>query len=197
METFRKEIYIRGRNLGVRILDDPSNIYIFIFNPETEEFSDIYSYEDGLEFELNDDGIYNVVTIKNATAQLTEYGLKIGSTEYKSEDLLKAIESGVVRVSDNDPDIDETVYIWNLKECLANLELQIFKELLKNCGSINCKNSEIKAQRDFLFMAIWLIENFLDLGDIEKAKMIYRNIQSCGSICKDKSNYNKNCGCNG
>ena len=111
METFRKEIYIRGRNLGVRILDDPSNIYIFIFNPETEEFSDIYLYEDGLEFELSDDGIYNVVTIKNVTAQLTEHGLKIGSTEYKSEDLLKAIESGVVRVSDNDPDIDETVYI--------------------------------------------------------------------------------------
>lgn len=196
MENFKKKIYMRRRHLGVKILDDPSNIYIFVFNPETGEFSDICKYEDGLEFELDNDGIYNIVTIKNPIAELTDTGLRIGSTEYNSEELLKVIESGVVIVSENNPDIDETICIWSLKECLANLELQIFRDLLKSCGSIKCKNSEIKSQRDFLFIAIWLIENYLDLGDIERAKMVYNNIQSCGSICKDFSE-NKNCGCNG
>lgn len=197
MESFKKEIYMRRRHLGVKILDDPSNIYIFVFNPETKEFSNIYKYEEGLEFELDSDGIYNVVTIKNSIAELTDYGLKIGSIEYESEDLLKAVESGVVNISEFEPDVDETICIWGLKECLTNLELQIFSELLKNCGSIKCKNSEIKSQRDFLFIAVWLIENYLDLGDIERAKMVYRNIQSCSSICKNLSKYNKDCGCNG
>lgn len=197
MGNFNKEIYIRGRNLGVKILDDPSDIYIFIFNLDSDDFSDIYKYENGLEFELEEDGIYNVAIIKNSTAQLTETGLKIGSVDYDSRELYKAIRSDIVIVSEIDPDVDETIFIWNLKECLANLELQIFRELLKNCGSVSCRNSEIKSQRDFLFMAIWLIENYLDLGDIEKAKMVYQNIQSCSSICRDKSNYNKNCGCNG
>jgi len=70
MESFRKEIYMRRRHLGIKLLDDPSNMYVFIFNPETKEFSDIYQYEEqGLEFDLDNDGIYNIVTIKNSIAQ--------------------------------------------------------------------------------------------------------------------------------
>ena len=197
MESFKKELYMRRNHLCVNMIDDPSDIYVFVFNSDTNESSDICAYTDGLEFELDEDGIYTVVTIRNSEAQLVEGGIQIGSVVYTPETLMDAINSRIVVVSDREPDVEEIICIWALRECLAKLELEIFRDLLKSCGSIKCKNSEIRSQRDFLFIAVWLIENYLELGDIEKAKMVYRGIQSCGSICKNLSNNNKKCGCNG
>jgi hypothetical protein len=154
MGSFNKEIYMRGCHLGVRLLDDPSDIYVFVFNPETEEYSDIYPYEIGLEFELENDGLYQVVILKNSAAELSDEGLVIGSRTYDSEELLKAIESGRIGVSEITPDIDEMLCICSLKKCLANLELQVFQDMLKNCGSIKCKDNEIRSQRDFIFIAV-------------------------------------------
>jgi pentatricopeptide repeat protein len=69
--------------------------------------------------------------------------------------------------------------------------------MLKNCGSIKCKDNEIRSQRDFIFIAVWLIEHYLELGNIEKARAIYESIKSCGSICNDLLKNKNNCGCNG
>ena len=154
MESFKKEIYMRGSHLGIKMIDDPSNIYVFVFNSETDEFSDIYNYVDGLELELDGDGIYTIVTIRNSEAQLVEDGIKIGSVTYTPETLLEAINSDVVFISEGEPDMEDVICIWSLKKCLAELELQIFRDLLKNCGSIKCRDSEIRSQRDFLFIAV-------------------------------------------
>lgn len=197
MGSFNKEIYMRGCHLGVRLLDDPSNVYVFVFNSETKEFSDIYPYEEGLEFELENDGLYQIVIFKNSAAELSDEGMTISSRTYSTQELLESIESGWIGVSDITPDIDEMLCICSLKKCLAKLELQVFQEMLKNCGSINCKDSEIKSQRDFLFIAVWLIEHYLELGNIEKARAIYESIRSCGSICGNLLKNKNNCGCNG
>jgi hypothetical protein len=69
--------------------------------------------------------------------------------------------------------------------------------MLKNCGSIKCKNDEVKAQRDFLFIAVWLMEHYIELGNIEKAQAIYDSLKGCGNLCQNLINDNKSCGCNG
>ena len=152
MDNINKSVYVRGCYLGTKICGNTSDTYQFVFNPDTAEFSDIYSYHNGLEFEIDDDGLYRIVTLQNNNAELTDSGLKIGSRTYDSQELLNAIESNLVNVGIYD--INDTFCICKLKKCLSELEMKMFQEMLKNCGSSICKNEEIKSQRDFLFIAV-------------------------------------------
>ena len=197
MGQFNKEIHMKGCHLIVNMLSDTSGLYQFVFNPETKEFSEIYDCSEVLDYELENDGIYKVVTIQNSNATLNNGELTIGTRTFNSEDLLDAIEAPISIIGNRVYDIDDALCICALKKCLANLELKVFQELLKNCGSIKCKNDEWRAQRDFLFIAVWLIEHYLELGNIEKAQAIYESIQSCGSLCGNLLNNKNDCGCNG
>lgn len=197
MGHFNKEISMKGCHLIVNMLGDTSGLYQFVFNPETKEFSEIYKCSESLDYELENDGIYEIVTIQNKHAHLCNGELTIGTVTFNSEDLLNAIEAPISIIGKRIYDIDETLCICALKKCLSNLELNVFQEMLKNCGNIKCKNDEWRAQRDFLFIAVWLIEHYLELGNIEKAQAIYESIQSCGSLCSNLLNDKNNCGCNG
>lgn len=198
MGNFNKEICMRGCHLIVKMLDDTSNMYQFVFNPETKDFSEIYACSKVADYELEDDGIYEVVTIQINNATLENGKLTVGTVVINdAEELLNAIEAPISKIGNRIHDIDETLCICALKKCLANLELKVFQEMLKNCGNLKCKHDEWKAQRDFLFIAVWLIEHYLELGNIEKARSIYESIQSCGSICGNLLNDKNNCGCNG
>ena len=199
MGTINKEIYMRGCHLVVKITDDSSNIYQFVFNPETKDFSDIYSCSDTVEYELEDDGVYEIVTIKCPSATFDDNGLKIHEHTFTdSEELLTAIESPIwILGTDTEYTIDETLSICKLKKCLVNLQLKAFQEAVKNCGSAKCKNDELKSQRDFVFIAVWLIEHYIEIGNIERALSIYERIKTCGSLCDDLLKSKNNCGCNG
>ena len=196
MENFRKEIYMRGCHLFTKLTDDLSNIYQFVFS-KTGEFSEIYDCSQGMEYELDNDGTYYVVTIQNDNAELIDGKLIIGSREWTAEQLQENIQATYQPIQIGLYDIDELLSICKLKKCLADLELRMFQELLKNCGSNKCKNDELKGQRDFMFIAVWLIEHYIELGNIEMARNIYERLESCGSICETLSNDKKNCGCNG
>lgn len=199
MEHFKKDIYMKGCHLITRMYGDTSNMYQFVFNPETAEFSDISLCGTGLDFEIEEDGVYRVVTLKIDNAELIENGIKIGVIEYTTEELMEALENGTYY----DPryfgeyDIDSMLSICKLKKCLATLELNVFQDLLKNCGKINCKTSEVKSERDFLYIAVWLIEHYLELGNIERAQAIYDNLKGCGNLCQNLTNDKRSCGCNG
>jgi hypothetical protein len=69
--------------------------------------------------------------------------------------------------------------------------------MLKNCGKALCKNDDIKSQRDFLFIAVWLMEHYIELGNIEMAESIYERIKGCGNLCQNLLNDKRSCGCNG
>ena len=196
MGNFNKEIYMRGCRLFTKLTDDLSNIYQFIFS-ESGEFSDIYDCSEGMEYELEDDGTYYVVTIQNNNAELSNGKLIIGSRTWNAEELQNAIQAENNVVNIGTYDLDEVLSICKLKKCLATLELRMFNEQLENCGSNKCKNSELKGQRDFIFIAVWLIEHYIELGNIEMARNIYERLQSCGSICETISKNKKVCGCNG
>lgn len=196
MSNINKEMCMRGCRLVTKVTDDTSNVYQFVFNPKTEDFSEIYSCSEPLEFELDVDGVYEIVTLRNNDAVLEDGGLKIGVRVFSAREIIDSIES-VWLLGDTEYDIDETISICNLKKCLVNLQMKAFQDMLKNCGSVKCKSDVDKAQRDFLFIAVWLIEQYLDLGNIERAREIYECIQTCGSICNELLKNKHNCGCNG
>lgn len=197
MGNFNKEIYMKGCRLITRLTDDIQNIYQFIFNSETGEFSDIYDCSDGMEYELEDDGTYYVVTIQNDNAILSDGMLTIGSRTWTAEQLQEIVQSTNQLINIGLYDLDEVLSICKLKKCVAALELRMFQEQVQNCGSVKCKNSELKGERDFIFIAVWLIEHFIELGNIEKARSIYERLETCGSICGNLLNDKKDCGCNG
>lgn len=201
MGNFNKDIYMKGCHLITRFWEDTTNMYQFIFNPETKDFSDILPCENGLEFELIEDGVYRIVTLKVENARIENNCLVIGTREPLTiDDLILIVDGGSVSnftLDKTDYDIDDTLSICNLKKCLAELELKWFRDMLKNCGSLICKNDEIKAQRDFIFIAVWLIEHYVELGNIEKAQVIYDSLRRCGNLCSNLLKNKKDCGCNG
>lgn len=76
------------------------------------------------------------------------------------------------------------------------MQLKVFNELVKNCGK-GCKNlDEIKSQRDFLFIANWIMQHLEEYDRFEELYNVYEGIQSCNSLCSDLLKNNK-CGCNG
>ena len=178
---------------------DTSNMYQFVFNPDTAEFSDIYACGTGLEFEIEEDGSYTVVTLQNEDAELVDEGIRIGSRIYTAEEITSIISSDAYYNAINIGlyDIDETLSICKLKKCLANLEMKVFQEMLKNCGKINCKTNESRSQIDFLFIAVWLIEHYLEVGNIERARAIYERLKGCGNLCQNLLNDKRSCGCDG
>lgn len=196
--NFNKEIYTKGCRLYIKFIDEPVDMYQYIFNPDTKEFSEIYSCESGMEYEFDEDGVYYIVTYKNPNAVLSDGKLTIDSRCYDAETLQSALEAPISIIGDRIFDINETLSICKLRKCLMNLEMKVFQDLLKSCGSTRCaKNDEIRSQRDFIFIAVWLIEHYLELGNLEKARTIYESIRSCGSLCNDLLNNKNECGCNG
>ena len=191
---------MQGCRLYVKpLVDDTSGMYQYVFNPDTKEFTDIYSWETGMEYELDSDSSYYIVTYKNPNAVLCDGQLTIGTETFDAERLQSALEAPISIIGDRIFDINETLSICKLRKCLMDLEMKVFQDLLKSCGSIRCtKNDEVRSQRDFIFIAVWLIEHYLELGNLEKARTIYESISTCGSICNKLLNDNKsNCGCNG
>lgn len=199
MGNFSKDVYMQGCHLITRMYGDTSDMYQFVFNPDTAEFSDIYACGKGLEFEIEEDGVYRVVTLKNSNAELVDDGIKIGSRTYTAEELTTIISDeayyNVINIGVYD--MDETLSICKLKKCLANLEMNVFQDMLKNCGKIKCKSGENKSQIDFLFIGVWLIEHYVELGNIEKAQAIYERLKGCGDLCQKLLNDKRSCGCNG
>lgn len=199
MGNFIKKIYMKGCNLVTTVAGCPTDMYQFIFNPETGDHSDISPCGNGLEFELKDDGVYRVVTLQVENATIIPDGIKIGSREYTVEEILDLINSNAYSTILNigTYDIDDTISICNLKKCLAELEMKMYRDMLKHCGDIVCKNDEVKAQRDFLFIGVWLIEHYIEVGNIEKAQVVYNSLKGCGNLCGNLLNNKKGCGCNG
>lgn len=157
MGKFNKNIYMKGCHLITKINDDTSNMYQFVFNPDTAEFSNIYACSDGLDFEIEEDGIYNVVTFRSLSATLNNGVIQLGTLTIDAQNFVERINisnSTVNTLQDVDFEIDEVLSICKLKKCLANLELKTFQEMLKNCGKSKCKNDDVKSQRDFLFIAV-------------------------------------------
>ena len=91
--------------------------------------------------------------IESEGAFLQNGSLVIDSRSYTVQEFIDAVESGVFGFNNAKLDTDEIFCNCKLKKCLLNLQMKVFQEMLKNCGKIRCKNDDLRAQRDFLFIA--------------------------------------------
>lgn len=197
MENFEKNVYMQGCHLMVRMFGDISDTYQFVFNEETGEFSDIYVCEQLMDYELDADGPYMIVTFKNESATLSDNRIQIGEKNYDAKTLYNVIKAPIWLLGETTYDEHETLSIGLLKKCVASLELEQIQNSLSGCKINTCKKNENRAQLDFLFIAVWLMEHLVNTGNVDGALSIYASIQSCGSICNNLSKSKTNCGCNG
>jgi len=194
MDNNNVKFYMNGCRLIIDIEGGTPDIYLVLLNTNNKEHSDILKWTGTFEFDMEKDGIYKVFILKNANAVLNDSKLTIDNEVYDVERFVDTLESNIVSIGESFT--EEIFCICNLKKCLLSLQTKAFNKLLKNCGSIKCKDDEIKSQRDFIFLAVWLMEHLIEQNQPERAKEIYESIQSCGSICNNMLKSN-NCGCNG
>lgn len=191
--------------------DHSNNTYGFLRNTITSEFSDIEKFDSVASFEVDSDGIYEFILIDSEGLTIPENklveiegklvpGFKDYGYSWTYDDYVEAIrtvEAG--GIPKNNPGNFSTKKVFStckLEKCLLSLQLKVFNELVKNCGK-GCKNlDEIKSQRDFLFIANWIMQHLEEYDRFEELYNIYEGIQSCNSLCNDLLKNNK-CGCNG
>lgn len=201
MNKFRIDTYIDGCNLTITLLDGNSDFYQVLCNTFTGEVSNIVRFSGSFTYNLTSDGIYKFYIVRDPNASLNRNVLTINSKGYTPSDLIDAIESGMIGF-DAEVDYEEIFCDCKLRECLAKLQKKVFFEQLKNCGKSrtggSCQSTldDLKSQRNFLFIAHWLIEH-LAMGDKSSSiRKIYEGLAKCGSICGDLL-HSVNCGCNG
>lgn len=201
MKDFNIQVCMTGCHLTIQIPGGTPDIYQVLFNTITEEYSEIIPYTNSFESEMEEDGIYRYCIIQAPEAVLQDGKLHINGKILTNIQLAQSIvdEDGLVLGNYIDNSFSDEIFcICKLKKCLLDLQLKVFKDLVKNCGSSKCKNGdELKAQRDFLFLAVWLMEHLIDAGKSELVRDIFERLQSCGSICGNLLKSNKDCGCNG
>lgn len=186
--------------------------YGFLVNTITEEFSDIEKFNSIASFEVDADGIYEFILIESKGLTIPENklvedengnlvpGFKIYNHSWpfiKYYHSIHTEELGGSTIHDTGNFSTKKVFsTCKLEKCLLSLQLKVFNELVKNCGK-SCKNlDETKSQRDFLFIANWIMQHLEEYDRFEELYNIYEGIQSCNSLCSDLLKNNK-CGCNG
>lgn len=190
---------------------DSSDItYGFLMNITTGEFSNIEKVDGSASYEVGEDGIYKFFLIESEDfhfglelrgAEVTDYqGFYIGTRYFTLEEYaenVESVENGVyVGLNLGNFYTKKTFCACKLEKCLLNLQMKTFRELLKNCGN-GCKNlDEIKSQRDFLFIANWIMQHLEEYDRFEELLEVYKGIQSCKNLCSDLLANNK-CKCNG
>lgn len=158
MKDFNIQVCMTGCHLTIQIPGGTPDIYQVLFNTITEEYSEIIPYTNSFESEMEEDGIYRYCIIQAPEAVLQDGKLHINGKILTNIQLAQSIvdEDGLVLGNYIDNSFSDEIFcICKLKKCLLDLQLKVFKDLVKNCGSSKCKNGdELKAQRDFLFLAV-------------------------------------------
>ena len=188
-------VYITGCHLTLDVENGSPSIYLVLLNTDTKWHSEIRQWNGTFEFDIEKDGIYKIYAIDEPNAVLNNGILSIENERYDSERFVDTIESNITHLGSGENYTEEIFCICNLRKCLLNLQMKAFQNMLKNCGSRKCKDDEIKAQRDFIFIAVWLMDRLMEQGKEEQVREIYESIQGCGSICSDILKSNR-CGCN-
>ena len=130
---------------------------------------------------------------ENNSVSLSDTGDSIEVTQVN--DMLSILNSGLV----SDIEMKEFFSICNLNNCVAKLQKQYILSHADDCGSTVCKkgSDSNKANRDFLFIASYLLDHYIAKEDFDQAEELLDTIRSCGNLlCKDHDNLNS-CGCNG
>lgn len=129
---------------------------------------------------------------ENNSVSLSDSGAGVNFP--KVENMMSLLESGLL----TDFFAEEFFSICNLNKCVSKVQKKYILEHADDCGSMRCRkgSDSDKANRDFLFIASYLLDHYIQLRDFDQAEELLNTIQTCGSsLCGE--NANLNCGCNG
>lgn len=158
-------------------------------------------------FDLPKDGLYAYYKIKiykkeyieDATNNKFYYDDKImfGNEEIVNpEDIINKLDIsyGIIDYCEH-----PIFSLCKLENCILSLEKNtILNESNDYLGTANCnKNDQIKKQRDFLFITLFVLKNLICQKRFVEAKEVLDSISSCESLCENLKNTKSNCGCNG
>lgn len=191
--------------------DSSETTYGFLFNKTTGDFSNIEKVNGKITYEVDKDGIYTFILIDSDNIELPEGGIEevinnktikvpgfyIGAYAWTLERYANAVlNENYTGTTLGKFYTKNTFCACKLEKCLLNLQLKVFRELVKNCGNGCKKLDESKSQRDFLFIANWIMQHLEEYDRFEELLNVYEGIQSCNSLCDSLLKDNK-CGCNG
>lgn len=146
------------------------------------------------------------------------YKVAIQKKEYMGQDYKKKIyyDNGKIMLKDkeiNDPSelvnyltstgmgvldfCEEPIYsLCKLEHCVFNLQKEILNKQVSNCGLDCNKNINLKNQRNFLFISLYVLQHLVSEEKYDEADEILEKLSSCGSLCKNIKNATNDCGCN-
>lgn len=206
--TYVKDGVQTVSNKSIRISTKP-NSCSYVFQPEEDGrymyykvalpiFSDFDKESETVEvpygYFIGVLGCEKIICIneKNSVS-LSNNGDSISVT--KVTDLMLMINSGLVE----DIFTKEFFSICELNACVAKRQKKYLLDHADDCGNTKCKkgSDSDKAGRDFLFIASYLIEHYIEIEDFDQAEELLNTVMTnCGnSLCN--SDANTNCGCNG
>lgn len=82
-----------------------------------------------------------------------------------------------------------------LEHCAFNVQKEILKKQVGNCG-IDCeKNLVLKDQRNFLFISLYVLQHLISEEKYDEAEEILKRISSCGSLCNHVQKPINDCNC--
>lgn len=178
--------------------DKGDNLYGFLLNKTSGDHSELEKFDKGYaSYEVDKDGIFIFHLIESNNITITDTGFKIGSRDWTVEEYVQASNEDITSFLNTENLSTKTTFCaCKLEKCLLNLQMKVFRELLKNCGK-GCKSlDEIKSQRDFLFIANWIMKHLEEYDRFEELLEIYEGLRTCKSLCDDLLANNK-CKCNG
>ena len=135
--------------------DKGDNLYGFLLNKTSGDHSELEKFDNGYaSYEVDKDGIFIFYLIESNNITIADSGFKSGSRNLTVEEYVQASNEDITSFLNTENLSTKTTFCaCKLEKCLLNLQMKVFRELLKNCGK-GCKSlDEIKSQRDFLFIA--------------------------------------------
>lgn len=91
---------------------------------------------------------------------------------------------------------EEAVFsLCKLEHCAFSLQKEILEKQVKNCGLDCNKNINLKNQRNFLFISLYVLQHLVSEEKYDKAEEILEKLSSCGSLCKNIKTTTNDCNC--
>lgn len=92
---------------------------------------------------------------------------------------------------------EEPVFsLCKLEHCAFELQKEILKKQVSTCGLECNKNLNLKSQRNFLFISLYVLQHLVSEEKYDEAEEILEKVSTCGSLCKNIKNSTNDCGCN-
>lgn len=88
--------------------------------------------------------------------------------------------------------VTEIFSLCLLRKCVVNFQREVLYESLRNCNLAPCikNNSSVnRTERDFLFVALFILENLIGVGNFDEAQRIFEQLENCNNLlCGSYSN---------